>query len=186
MVETAWRRRIEPNSRYSSAEFTLYLVDRETVQFGQFLLPLFLILPVIVFCFACKYSWAAINVRCIYQKWTLDVLCKTKQIKEKHLEIYENEFVLILKFSLKIGVFVQEDDVLVRERRRTNRIYTTCEKKTKTTMWIIPLGPNSAIAFISSSISSLCCLVEDEFDWLVSSEPDSWYRSPDARWSNET
>ena len=33
-------------------------------------------------------------------------------------EISGNEFVLILKFGLKIGVFVQEDDVLVRERRR--------------------------------------------------------------------
>ena len=29
---------------------------------------------------------------------------------------------------------------------------------------IIPLGSNSAIAFISSSVSSLGCLVEDEAD----------------------
>ena len=46
--------------------------------------PLFLILRVIVFCFACKYSWATINVKCIYQKWTLDVLCKTKQKKKNN------------------------------------------------------------------------------------------------------
>ena len=96
----------------------------------------------------------------------------------------ENEFVLIFEVWPVSKRFVQEADILVREHRQTNRIYTICEYKTA--IWIIPLGSNFAIAFISSSISSLCYLVEDESDWLVSSEPDSWYRSPDARWSNET
>ena len=56
------------------------------------------------------------------------------------------------------------------KRRPPNKIYTICEKLIKTAMWIIPLGSNSAIAFISSCISSLCYLVEGRSYWLVSSE----------------
>ena len=74
-------------SHFLQLGLSLYLVNRVTVSFGYFFLPLFLSLRVIVFCFVCKYLWAAINVKCIYQKWTLDVLCKTKQIKEKQFEI---------------------------------------------------------------------------------------------------
>ena len=119
-------------------------------------LPLFLILRVMVFCFVCKCSWAAINVKCIYQKWTLDVLCKTKQKKEKQFEI-----------SLKMNCIDFEVRHVNRRfftrgwhpSKRTppnNRIYTICEKENKTAMWIISLGSNFAIAFMSSSISSLC------------------------------
>ena len=143
-------------------------------------------LPVMVFYFACKYSWAEINVKCIYQKWTLYVLCKTKQIKEKKFEI-----------SLKVNCI--DFEVWPVNRRfctrgwrpskrmpPSNGIYMICEKLNKTAMWITPMGSNSAIVLMSWTISSLCYLVEVRSDWLVSSELDSWYWSLDARWSNET
>ena len=51
----------------------------------------------------------------------------------------------------------------------------------------IPLGSNSAIAFISSSVSSLDDLVEDEADWLVPLELDVdtgfWMRGDSMRHS---
>ena len=152
-------------------------------------LPLFLILPVIVFCFARKYSRAAINVKCIYQKWILDVLCKTKQKKEKTVwNFFENEsyWFEVWPVNRRFCTRGWRPSKRTPPNNRIYTIYTICEKLGKTAMWIIPLGSNSAIAFMSSSISSLCCLVEGRSEWLVLSELDSRYRSPVARLSNET
>ena len=87
---------------------------------------------------------------------------------------------------LWIGVFCTRGWRPSKRTPPNNRIYTICEKLNKTAMWIIPLGSNSAIPFISSRVSSLCYLVEGRSDWLVSSELDSQYYSLVARWSNET
>ena len=66
----------------------------------------------------------------------------------------ENEFVLILKFFLKIGVFVQEADVLVRGNcHEMKRVQS--ENKTYNYVDMISLGSNSAIAPMSAKISSL-------------------------------
>ena len=63
-----------------------------------------------------------------------------------------------------------------RPSKRTppnNRVYTIfVKRKTKQLCEKVPLGSNSAIAFMSSSVSSLCCSVEDEADWSMPSEPD--------------
>ena len=64
---------------------------------------------------------------------------------------------------------MQEADVLVRECCRTKE-FIQIEKGNKTAMWTIPLGSNSAIAFMSSNVSSLCYLVEDEADWSMLSK----------------
>ena len=143
--------------------------------------PLFLILRVIVFCFACKYLWAAIIVKCIYQKWTIGRSCKTKQKKENNLKfLCEKELYWLWSWPVNRR-FCTRGWRPSKRSRRTNRIYTICEKQRKTAMWTIPLGSNSVIAFMTSSISSLCYLVEGRSDWLVSSELDNRFRNLVAR-----
>ena len=91
----------------------------------------------------------------------------TKQNRKgKQLAILTEKYICIdFEFACKIGVYVQEADVLVRERRRTKEFIQFVQKKIKQLCErIIPLSSNSAIAFISSSVSSLDDLVEDEAD----------------------
>ena len=101
---------------------------------------LFLELRVIVFCFLCKYLWAAIIFKCIYQKWIIGRSCKTKQKKKNNLKfLVETNCIDFWSWPV-IGVLNKGVDVLVREHRWGNRNYTICVKERKTAMWNNPIG----------------------------------------------
>ena len=79
---------------------SLYLMVKVTVRFGHSLFSLFLELRVILFCFSCKYLWAEIIYKCIYQKWIIRRSCKTKQKKKNNLKfLFENELYWFLKLA---------------------------------------------------------------------------------------
>ena len=76
-----------------------YLMGRVTVRIGHFLFSLFLELRVIVFCFSCKYLWATIIFKCIYQKWIIGRSCKTKQKEEKKFKFLVKMSCIDFKFG---------------------------------------------------------------------------------------
>ena len=99
------------------------------------------------------------------EHWTFFAKQNRKKEKTKRQFELKGIFVLIFEFACKIGVYVQEADVLVREHRRTKEFIQFVQRKINSCVnRMIPLGSNSVIAFISLSVSSLDDLVEDEAD----------------------
>ena len=75
------------NDHVPKLTLSRYVLGRGTVEFGtSCFFFLFLELRVIVFCFVCKYLWAAIILKCIYQKWIIRCSCKTKGKKKNKLK----------------------------------------------------------------------------------------------------
>ena len=67
---------------------------------------------------------------------------KTEKGKNKRQFQLKSIFVLIFEFACEIGVYVQEADVLVRERRRTKEFIQVCTKENKNSCvkWNDPTG----------------------------------------------
>ena len=116
--------------------------------------------------------------------------CKTKQKKKNNLEfLCENELYWFWSWPVNRRFCTRGWRPSKRTPPKNIEFIQFCEKGKQNSYvkGIIPLGSNSAIVYISPSVSSLCCSVEDEADWSMSSELDGdtgfWMRGDPMRHS---